>query len=75
MGSELVVDAGSGLVVLAAPPGWPAAGWAASQRFGFGEAFDLALGLRMVCMAVSLRDAQAGEQVFEWLRPPVKPEV
>jgi hypothetical protein len=29
------------------------------------EAFDLARGLRMVGMAVLLRDAQAGEQVLE----------
>jgi hypothetical protein len=32
---------------------------------GLVEAFDLALGLRMVGVAVFLGDAEAGEQVFE----------
>ena len=32
---------------------------------GLVEAFDLALGLRMVRMAVLLRDAEVGDQVFE----------
>jgi hypothetical protein len=32
---------------------------------GLVEAFDLALGLRIVGMAVLLRDAQVGDQVFE----------
>jgi hypothetical protein len=39
------------------------------------EAFDLALGLRMVGVAVLLGDAQAGDQVPKPLRPPVKREV
>ena len=42
---------------------------------GLVEAFDLALGLRMVGMAVLLGDAEAGEQIFEPLRPPVNREV
>lgn len=32
---------------------------------GLVEAFDLALGLGMAGMAVFLRDAEVGEQVFE----------
>ena len=42
---------------------------------GLVEAFDLALGLRMVRMAVVLRDAEVGDQVFEAVAAAGEPEV
>jgi hypothetical protein len=62
----VVVDAGEG-VELVLQLGHAGGGWLCSQPAfqGLVEAFYLALGLGMARMAVLLRDAEAGQQVFE----------
>jgi hypothetical protein len=66
VGSKLVIDALEAVELglqLLQGGGGGLSGEPALQ--GLVEAFDLALGLRMVGMAVLLGDAQAGEQVLE----------
>ena len=66
VGSDLVVDASEG-VELGLQLGHGGGGWLSGEPAfqGLLEAFDFALGLGMAGMAVLLRDAEVGEQVFK----------
>ncbi len=66
MRPDLVVDAGEA-VQLGLQFGHGGGGWLSGEPAlqGLVEALDLALGLGMAGMAVLLRNAEVGEQVFE----------